>query len=382
MIKVKLSKVAGIIIGLLFLVSGGVLFFINPGVEIQGVENGAVYAKEQKVNVTGRWGDAVLTINEKKEPNGKMIEENGQYEITAVETFLWKEDRKSLTVTIDDVPPFEPSFQHEIYPVYFKETKMTVSKQRGVAYTGILNGDDYDLEEKITEPGAYELTVTAKKSNGLTSEKTIHFSIDNTTFTEQQINQFMTFYFPGKERIGLLKWTEDVDVRVKGDPTEQDRKVLAKNIEELNKLIPIELVLVNEGEGNNSNKMDVHYIPTHEFDTIGSDLPVVSGGIWTVGVAVPISHDPKGLRKMAVGIGTDTSQSVRDGTTAHELLHAMGLFNHVEHDSSSVVTEINQGVTEMSQSDKDLVAILYREELFVGYDQYVVGRMLNERKQR
>jgi hypothetical protein len=379
---VKVAKFAGIIVVLLLLAGGGALFFINPEVEIQGVEDGAVYAKEQKVNVTGKWGDVVLTINEKKEPSGKMIEDNGQYEITAVETFLWKEARKSMTVTIDDVPPFEPSFQHVTYPVYFKEAKMTVGKQRGVEYTGILNGEDFDLDQAIIEPGEYELTVTARKPNGLTSEKTIQFSVDNTTYTEEQINRFMEFYFPGKERVGLTKWTEDVDVRVYGTPNQQDLKVLAKNIEELNQLIPIELVLVEEGEGSNTNKLDIHYIPTHDFDTIGSDFPVVSGDVWTVGVTIPISHDYKGLKKMVVGIGTDISQPIRDGTTAHELLHAMGLFYHVENDSSSVITEIEQGITEMSQSDKDLVTLLYREELFVGYDQYTVERMLNERKER
>ncbi|MBU3133388.1 S8 family serine peptidase [Clostridium gasigenes] len=152
-----------------------------PEINVSGVENGAIYNKNIKPNITVKTELAKLemTLNGAKYKGEEIVEE-GNYELVAkaVNANGLTRDIK-LNFTIDKTAPTINIGNIEDGKKYNKEVTPKFELEEGSTTSMKLNGKDYN-GEMIVEEGNYELVVKTADKAGNITEKTMKFDIDKT----------------------------------------------------------------------------------------------------------------------------------------------------------------------------------------------------------
>ena len=351
-----------------FLASCSTILWVEPEMTIRGVREGEMYAKAPTLSVNEKRGKVTATVNGRVVSLPYTPKNNGQYEAVFTSRFLFREAKESVRFEVDDTPPHTPILVNGVEDIYFKEAFFDLKEEEDVTYEATLNEKPFNLKTPITEDGQYELHINAKKRNGLTSQRTLSFEVDSRTYTKKEVDTFLDFYFDeGSGAPWLAKWTDDVTVVVEGKRTSEDEMNLKTYVENLNELLPIELRL-SESKQKETRVLTIHYLPTAQFKTKGYTNPIYNQYSKTVGITMPtiVTFD-KGITEMTVLIGTDTKQENRNVTVLHELMHALGLLNHFEHDRSSILFPYsNESGQVLNQNDKRMVELLYRSDVEIG----------------
>lgn len=368
---------------LLFLLSGCVH---GPDIQVSGVEDGKVYPDNRTITINGEQSETyTITLNGKPIKSGHVVEKNGTYHLSITGKKLWKTTEKKIAFTIDDQPPKMPTFKTEIQPGYFKEAKLELDEEEGVTYTVKLNGEPYNLSKPIQVEGEYELDIYAKKDNRMVSRRTESFIVDNQTFTQETVDAFLSFHFDGVdiENQFIIKWIgERIPVYYHGKLTSEDLNQLQQNINDMNQWLPVEFVLYDENKTNYTDyQIDVHFVPNEQFKDYGFTDQIIEGNVEAIGFTLPTEGNSRdGLLTTTIGIDSTVSQELRNSTILHELIHALGMYNHFENDKSSVLYPLTdqQGST-LNETDRKFVDMLYRADVIPGMKEEDIRQLWKSR---
>lgn len=346
----------------LFLIGAAVLlsgfsFLIEPTLKLSGIENGKVYAHHPVIQLEGGYGITHLTLNGKKIGSNYKVEENGSYVLKGKSSLLWKKKEVSYTFEVDTKPPAIPNIKERLKNIYFKEAVFTLEQEENVTYHAALNGKEISLDQPIQEPGDNKLTITATKPNGLAATKEISFSIDDRTFPEKSIRQFLDYYFSNDVHV-IKKFTGNVAIHLNGDYNEEDVKMVEKAIAELKSFFPYKMEIQEKGYNPEFERtINMVFTPTNKFKDYSIDRNDVWGAEMT-----PLFDPVVGTKQSFVLIGTDPviPREYRNTVILHELLHSIGLSNHIQSRNSPLYEYANTTVA-LGDLEK-----MYGELLYLG----------------
>ncbi|WP_078543717.1 DUF2927 domain-containing protein [Litchfieldia alkalitelluris] len=351
---------------------------------VQGIEDGKIYVSDPTINIDENFGGSVeLLLNGKEIESGHKVTENGNYTLVVTAKQLWNQTTQEFNFKHDDIPPKTPSFTTVTRDIYFEEARFDFKKERNVTYETFLNGKPVDLTKPVTEDGAHMVEVVATKENGLKANRRHHFSIDSETFTQDEMDTFIDFFFDD-EAHGTLpliyKWTGSVMIYTHGKATKEDLKQLDDHVKTLNKLLPITLKVVTNDDEEYARTMDIHFIPTTSFRDFVSkdDYSYIEN---SVGMAYPteITYEG-GLAASTILVGTDITQYERNHVILHELAHSLGMYNHFEDDLTSILYPyVESSVTGFNEMDLKMIKMLYRKDIRPGMTKPDVEFVFNPR---
>lgn len=357
----------------------------QPEILISGVEQGKVYPDERTITINAEKADYTMTLNGKPIESGHSIKQNGEYRLFVTGKKLWMESKKEIVFTIDDQPPKAPAFKNEIQPGYFGEAKLELIEEEGVTYTTKLNGEPYDLRKPIQSEGVYQLDIFAKKENGMGSRRVESFIVDNQTFTQETVDAFLAFHFSGTgvENPFMIKWVgERVPVYLHGTPTNQDLDQLRTSLDEFNQWLPVQFEIYEENQKNYTDyQLDLYFVPNEQFKDYGYTDGLIRGNGETIGFTLPTEGNSRdGLLTATIAIDSTIPQALRNATIMHEFVHALGMFNHFEEDTSSILyPETDQNVTKLNETDRAFVEMLYRADILPGMTEEEIREMWEPR---
>ncbi|MFB3170001.1 DUF2927 domain-containing protein [Neobacillus sp. 179-C4.2 HS] len=368
---------------LLFLLSGCV---IKPEIHITGVEEGKVYADKRTITINEEQaGTYSMTLNGKSIESGHVVVKKGTYNLSIEGKKLWLKSKKDITFKIDYQPPKLPALKNEIQPGYFQEANIELIKEDGITYDIKLNGEPYDLSKPIQKEGMYELDIIAVKENGLVSHRTDSFIVDNQTFTQEMVEAFLSFHFDYDqiEDPFIIKWIgKKVPVYIHGEPTNEDLDQLRRYLNEINSWLPVQFEITQENKTDiTSFQLNIYFVPNEQFKDYGFTEELFQEDGETIGFALPTEgNDVDGLLATTIGIDSTVNQKDRNPTILHELVHALGMYNHFEHDTSSILYPLtNQQITTLNETDKTLLGMLYRLDIIPGMTEEEIRQMWKPR---
>ncbi|MGM7702994.1 DUF2927 domain-containing protein [Pseudalkalibacillus sp. Hm43] len=347
----------------------GSLYFLEPHeFVVKGVKDGDVYAEDVNLHVETGLIQPSITLNGKEIHTKKTINQNGSYTLKVKSRFLWKEKRESMTFKRDDEPPLKPVLLEEPKNAYFQSASFQVKEEPGVKYKATLGKDPYLFGDEITTEGKHTLYLVAEKDNGLVAKNDYTFKIDNRTYSQQEVDTFSDFYFKNSPEI--WKYKSDTVVFVHGNPKPEDVSRLKSDIQNLNNLLPFNLKYEEKITGLPDRRIDVHFMPTYEFNQMGFDGKIIDGNRKIIGVAViDEAYRSFGIKASTILIGTETDQQERLPTITHELMHALGLHSHFETDRSSILyPDVNSNVQTWNEKDLKTLEILYHPNVTIGME--------------
>ncbi|MEH7336480.1 hypothetical protein V7161_28035 [Neobacillus drentensis] len=279
---------------------------------------------------------------------------------------------------MDDKPPITPRIKEGVQKVYFKKANFTIEKEKGVTYKAALNGKEVPLDQPIQQPGEHTLTITATKPNGLTAAKEISFLIDDRTFPDKTINEFVNYYF-NKEIPIIYRFTDNVAITLSGDYNEEDRKMVDKAIKEINAFFPYEMKIIDSSYNPKySRYIKMVFKPTSDFKAYNVDR----NDVW--GVEMPTMISPAyGTMEALTLIGTDKeiTRDYRNGVILHELLHAVGLHNHNETAQNNSLNQYSDKIVNLGAEEKKYGELLYLGEVKPNLTKEELMKQLKQRIQ-
>lgn len=353
-------------------------FFIEPSIKISGIENGKVYAEHPDIFWEESFGKTAVTLNGKPIQSKFTVTNNGTYKLNAETALLWKKKRVSYAFTVDDQPPIKPRIKERIKPVYFQQAMFTIEREDHVAYEVTLNGEKIPMGQPIKQPGDNKLKITATKPNGLTATNEISFSIDDRTFPKENIHQFVDYYFRN-DVPGILKFTGNVAIHMDGDFNDEDVKMVEQAITEMKTFFPYKMEIQESKYNPDFERLiKMVFTPTENFDIYAVDR----NDVWGVEMEA-ISSAVYGTKESFVLIGTDKeiTREYRNSVILHELLHAVGLSNHIETSQNSPLFPYANKAVTLGDKEKMYGELLYLGDLEPNIKKEEVMEQLEQRIQ-
>jgi len=347
---------------------------------VKGIEGGEVYGEPVSITLDNKEEDVKYEakIDDEDYELGSTYKKEGEHTLVVTATREDKTSEVTVNFEIDTVPPEVPSVTGvEENKIYFKSVNIGIKKVEGVSYKATIDDNEYELGYTFEEEGEHVFRIVAvKKRNNLSVKKEIPFTIDNSTYTQKEVNYFTEIAL-GAEYGGspyVKKWLSDVKVKVGGNPTPEDMDKLKEVLGQLDEMIPnIQLDIVE----NNEN-INMYFVPQGDFDKY---IPGVVKGNWAF-----FRYYTKGegeINKAIITIGTfGSTQEDRDHFIIEEMTQALGMAKDSPRYEDSIFheTESSGASNEVySDLDKKVIEILYRRDIEIGMDKQEVLEVLNER---
>jgi len=165
----------------------------------------------------------------------------------------------------------------------------------------------------------------------------------------------------GESQSEIHKWTENIRIKVNGDPTDEDLDSLNQVISELNSMIgTISFEIVSR----NSN-IDMHFTTVDRFASI--EPTYVPGNM---GFFLGWWDDDGNIYKGSILIAVDgIDQQERSHLIREELTGCLGLMNDTYRYEDSIFYQEWTSTTDYSQIDKAVIRLLYDPRLKPGMTQ-------------
>jgi|GEM_PF-2513682 len=333
---------------------------------ITGVTPGHIYASPVTIDVEPQ--DQVeydAEIDGEPYTLGSEYGEEGAHvlQVTATHKRSRLTSESTVPFEIDTMPPVTPVVDGVAEgDVIFRSVTIGVREERGVAYDAAIDGRPYELGTPYTEAGDHVLLVTALKyKNELTSRREIHFTIENETYTQEEVDYFTEIAL-GTEYGGdapIRKWTDALRIKVNGSPTEKDRKTLDAVIAELRELTGLPMEIVEDEEN-----IDIYFVPDTEFKDY---IPSYVEGNW--GYFSYYTRGDGEIWQARIGIDTaHTNERSRSHLLHEELTQALGLGNDSYDYEDSIFYQGWSMVQDFSDIDRAVIELLYRDDIEIGMD--------------
>jgi predicted Zn-dependent protease len=158
-------------------------------------------------------------------------------------------------------------------------------------------------------------------------------------------------------------------VYIHGEPTNEDLDQLRRYLNEINSWLPVQFEITQENKTDiTSYQLNIYFVPNEQFKDYGFTEELFQEDGETIGFALPTEgNDVDGLLATTIGIDSTVNQKDRNPTILHELVHALGMYNHFENDTSSILYPLNnQQITTLNETDKTLLDMLYRADIIPG----------------
>jgi len=199
------------------------------------------------------------------------------------------------------------------------------------------------------------------------------FQNDSHNFTQEEIEYFAEIALGaefGDETPVIKKWTDDVRIKVNGDPTEKDLHTTNKIIDDLNELISgIKIKLVDKN-GN----LSITFSSESDFTLIDPNyVPTNYGFFWA------LWHDDNFVIYNASILisSVDITQKERSHLICEELAQSLGLMNDSNKYEDSIFYQEWTEITEFSEIDRAVIKLLYLNNITHGLSKEQVLKILN-----
>ena len=330
-----------------------------------GIEQGMVYGAGVLINIRNPEKNVIYTatINEHPFELGKLYDIEGHHvlKVTASKGKAKLTSEVSLEFEIDKEPPAEPEITGvENRKTYNSAVRVFALQKSGITYTASIDNSAYVLGSDFNEEGEHELKVYAlKQRNGLTTVKSIPFTINKDSYTSDEVAYFFEIAF-GSEFGGkvnsIKKWQDDIRVKVYGEATEGDMDALSRVIEELNGLIDdVEIKITDE----NPN-FKVYFIPHEQF--INHTSKKIAEENW--GLFYYFEGANSVINEAKVLIASDKpNQEERAHLIREEFTQALGLAQDSEKYSGSMFYQGWTTIQDYSAMDKQIISMLYNKNI-------------------
>ena len=197
--------------------------------------------------------------------------------------------------------------------------------------------------------------------------------IDTTDFTQEEIDYFTEIALGaefGDETPVIKKWTNNVRIKIDGEPTEEDIQTIDNIVDDLNKLIGgITIKIVDKKEN-----LTITFSPESDFTSIDPNyVPTNYGFFWA------LWHDDNYVIYDATILvsSADITQTERSHLIREELTQSLGLMNDSAKYKDSIFYQEWTDVTEFSEIDRAVIKLLYLKKIKPGMSKEQVLKILN-----
>jgi len=175
----------------------------------------------------------------------------------------------------------------------------------------------------------------------------------------------------------IRKWTQDLRIRIHGQPTAADLTALEQVVAEINQLLnevePVGAVKLGfvDGEGSSNPNLDIFFVPEQDFSRYETSYqPVNHGFFWS-------EADQGAIQRGRILISTtDTNQAERSHLIREELTQSLGLMQDSPTNADSIFYQGWSQTQAYSPQDKRLLKLLYRADIRPGMDAIAVQQVL------
>ncbi|MFC1593456.1 DUF2927 domain-containing protein [Candidatus Neomarinimicrobiota bacterium] len=199
------------------------------------------------------------------------------------------------------------------------------------------------------------------------------FQSNTNAFTKEEIEYFSEIALGaefGDEVPVIKRWTDDIRIKISGEPTEEDIQTINNIVNDLNELIAgIKIKLVN----NNENLV-IAFSPESKFSEIDPNyVPTNYGFFWA------LWHDDNFVIYDASILisSADITQQERSHLIREELTQSLGLMNDSNKYKDSIFYHEWTDVIEFSEIDRAVIKLLYLNKIKPGMSKEQVLKVLN-----
>ena len=199
------------------------------------------------------------------------------------------------------------------------------------------------------------------------------FQSDSNNYSQEEIEYFTEIALGaefGDEIPVIKKWTDNIRIKVDGEPTEADLQTITDIVDDLNELIDgIKIKLVEKKEN-----LTITFSPENQFKSIDQNyVPTNYGFFWA------LWHDDNFVIYDASILvsSADITQQERSHLIREELTQSLGLMNDSNKYNDSIFYQEWTDVKEFSELDKSVIKLLYIKKIKLGMSKEQVLGVLN-----
>ncbi len=199
------------------------------------------------------------------------------------------------------------------------------------------------------------------------------FQSNASNFSQEEIDYFTEIALGaefGDETPVIKKWTDDIRIKVNGEPTEADLQTINNIIGDLNELISmIKIKLVDKNEN-----LTITFSPESDFTSIDAHyVPTNYGFFWA------LWHDDNFVIYEAniLVSSTDITQKERSHLLREELTQSLGLMNDSNKYKDSIFFQGWTDITVFSEIDRAVIKLLCQNKIEPGLSKKQVLEVLN-----
>ena len=199
------------------------------------------------------------------------------------------------------------------------------------------------------------------------------FRSNTNNFTQEEIEYFTEIALGaefGDETPVIKKWTDDVRIKINGEPTEEDLQTINNIVNDINKIITgLRIKIVDKNEN-----LSITFSPESDFTSIDPNyVPTNYGFFWA------LWHDDNfiiynaSILISSIGI----TQKERSHLIREELTQSLGLMNDSNKFEDSIFYQDWTNITEFSEIDRAVIKLLYLNNIKPGLSRDQVLKTLN-----
>ena len=199
------------------------------------------------------------------------------------------------------------------------------------------------------------------------------FQSDSNNYSQEEIKYFTEIALGaefGDEIPVIKKWTDNIRIKIDGEPTESDLQAITDIVYDLNELIAgINIKIVT-----NKQNLSITFSPESDFAEIDKNyVPTNYGFFWA------LWHDDSFVIYDAsiLVASADIAQQERSHLIREELTQSLGLMNDSNKYKDSIFYQKWTDVTEFSEIDKAVIKLLYHKKIKPGMSKQQVLEVLN-----
>ncbi|MBM7613945.1 DUF2927 domain-containing protein [Alkaliphilus hydrothermalis] len=290
-------------------------------------------------------------------------------------------EEKYIRIIFDRTPPEAPVIIGvEENKTYILES-VTIQVDNIDAYTSYeasIDGKPYVLGTEYKVEGKHEIKVVARK-NGMTKETKVPFEIDLTTYSKKEVEYFTEIAlgseFGGASKV-VRKWTEDVKIKLHGNPSKESLETLNQVVEDLNEIIETIEISVLDKDTEEEGNIDMYFIPHEDYKDYTYNKTLQR----QVAFFQYYSNHEKAIYGARIFLPTTRfNQMNRNHLIREELTQALGMGNDSWLYDDSVFYQGRNFPDKYTEYDEKVIEILYREDIELGMNQDEVMEVLRGR---
>ena len=199
------------------------------------------------------------------------------------------------------------------------------------------------------------------------------FQSNSNNFTKEEIEYFTDIALGAEfgDAIPVIKkWTENVRIKIDGEPTEEDIQTINNIVSDLNEHIATIIIkLVDKNEN-----LTITFSPESEFNSLDQNyVPTNYGFFWA------LWHDDNlVIYDASILISSaDITQQERSHLIREELTQSLGLMNDSNKYKDSIFFQEWTDVIEYSEIDRAVIKLLYLNKINPGMSKEQALNVLN-----